>query len=66
MQTEIEKLQEKEGRQRCDELRQASLPLIKYLAENYHHHVTAIVTSTSVELLEGICSVPKIYDFIGE
>lgn len=66
MPTEIEKLQEKEGRQRCEELKQASLPLIKYMAENYHPHVTAIVTSTSVELLEGICSIPKIYDFIGD
>ena len=66
METEIEKLQQKEVRQRCEELRQASLPLIKYLAENYHPHVTTIVTSTSVELLEGICSVPKIYDFIGD
>lgn len=42
----------------------ASLPLIKYLSENHHPHVTAIVTSTSTELLEGKESHPKIYDFI--
>lgn len=64
METEIEKLQERQGRQQCEDLRKASLPLIKYLSENYDPHVTATVTSTSVELLEGICSVPKIYDFI--
>ena len=42
----------------------ASRPLIKYLNDNYHPHVTAIVTTVSVEILEGVASVPKIYDFI--
>lgn len=41
-----------------------SLPLIKYLSENHHPHCTAIVTNTSVELLEGIRSIRNIIDFI--
>ena len=37
-----------------DELLEAAKPLIKYLAENYHPHVTAIVNCSEVELLEGL------------
>lgn len=47
-----------------EKLKEAASPLIKYLSENHHPHVTAIVTSTSVELMEGIASIPKIYDFL--
>ncbi len=46
------------------ELKEMALPLIKYLNEHYHPHVTVIVTPTSVELLEILISVPKIHDFI--
>ena len=42
----------------------ASLPLIKYLNENHHPHVTAIVTTTSCELLEGLQAHIKIYHFL--
>ena len=47
-----------------NEFKKASIPLLKYLNKNHHPHVTAIVTSTSIELVEGICTIPKIYDFI--
>ena len=50
--------------EKLQELKQAALPLIKYLNTNYHPHVTAIITPTSVELLEGILNVPKILDFV--
>lgn len=46
------------------ELVKAASPLIKYLNENYHPHVTAIVTPTSVELLEGLMCNPRVFDFI--
>ncbi|HBC7422537.1 TPA: hypothetical protein KEY88_005310 [Serratia marcescens] len=36
---------------------EAAKPLIKWLAENVHPHHTAVVTSTSAELLEGKCSL---------
>jgi hypothetical protein len=42
----------------------AARPLIKWLCENEHPHVTAIITPTSCELLEGKCANPKIYDYI--
>ena len=46
------------------ELKEAAMPLIKYLNENHHPHVTAIVTHTSVELVEGLMNIPKIYDHV--
>lgn len=39
-------------------------PLIKWLCENEHPLVTAIVTPTSCELLEGKCANPKIFDYV--
>ena len=51
---------------KLDEFRKAAEPLIKYLCENYHPHVTAIVTGTSVELFEGLISIPKIFDFLND
>lgn len=50
--------------ERCEKLKEAALPLIKLLNEEYHPCVTVIVTPTSVELMEGLCAVPKIYDFV--
>lgn len=47
-----------------ERLKEAAMPLIKLLSENYHPHHTAIITGTSVELLEGIMNIPKIYDFV--
>ena len=53
-----------EAGKKLDTLREAARPLIKYLAENHHPHTTAIVTSTSVEVLEGTMSIPKIHEFL--
>ena len=39
------------------EFEKASRPLIKYLAENHHPHVTAIVVSDRAEILEGSASI---------
>jgi hypothetical protein len=44
--------------------KQAALPLIKYLCENHHPHVTVIVTPIGAELLEGLKCTGKIFDFI--
>lgn len=46
------------------ELQEAATPLLKYLNENYHPHVTVIVTPTSIELMEGIMAIPKILDHV--
>ena len=45
-------------------LKQAALPLIKLLAENYHPHHQIIVTSTGYQLWEGKMSDMTIADFI--
>lgn len=42
----------------------ASLPLIKWLNDNHHPHVTVIVTPTSSELLEGKQATGPIYDYV--
>jgi hypothetical protein len=47
-----------------DELKSASIPLIKLLNERCHPHVTVIISPTSVELLEGVMSDPMILEFI--
>jgi hypothetical protein len=47
-----------------DPFKQAVLPLIKYLCENHHPHVSVIVTPTGAELLEGKQSTGDILDFI--
>lgn len=38
-------------------------PLIKYLNDNHHPHVTAIIHPTGAELLKGLCSFP-ITDYV--
>lgn len=53
-----------ENKRKFEELKEAAKPLIKYLCENYHPHVTAIVTPTSVEVMEGIQVIPNITEFI--
>jgi len=39
-------------------------PMIKYLCEEFHPHVTAIITPTSAELLEGLKATGRIEDYI--
>ena len=39
-------------------------PILKYLCENYHPHVTVIITPTSAELLEGLNTIGYVDDFI--
>lgn len=55
-----------ERKAKLERVRKAAEPLIKLLNEECHPHVTSIVTPTSVEILESVCSVVKIYDFIVE
>lgn len=50
--------------ERMEKLKEAARPLLKLLCEEYHPHHTAIVTGTSIELLEGVVSVPKIHDHV--
>ncbi len=52
------------SKERLAKLREAATPLLKLLNEDYHPHHTIIVTGTSVELSEGVCSIPKIHDYL--
>ncbi len=47
-----------------ERLKEAAEPLIKYLCENHHPHITAIVTPTSVEVMQGIRMVSGIDEYI--
>ena len=49
---------------RLTSFEEAARPLIKWLCENEHPHVTAIVTPTSCELLEGKKVSRKILDYV--
>ncbi len=53
-----------ERKQQVKEFEMAARPLIKYLAENHHPHVTAIITSVGAELLEGLMSTAPIHDYL--
>ena len=47
------------------ELKKACKPLLKLLNNSEHHpHMKVIITATSIELVEGVCSIPKIFDFV--
>ena len=39
-------------------------PMMKYLCENFHPHVTVIITPTSAEISEGSYSTGKVLDFV--
>lgn len=45
------------------EFEEASKPLIKFLCENFHPHVTVIVEPSGAEILEGSASI-KCEEFI--
>ncbi len=39
-------------------------PMVKYLCEEYHPHVTVIITPTSAELMEGLKTIGRVEDYI--
>ena len=39
-------------------------PVIKWLNENHHPHVTVIITPTDAQLFEGIQSTGQIMDYV--
>lgn len=51
-------------RAKAEEFEALARPLIKWLCENCHPHVSVIVTPTNAELLEGACSTGQILDYI--
>jgi hypothetical protein len=57
-------IEENEFKTKLKNFEDAARPLIKWLCENEHPMVTAIITTTSCELLEGKCCNHKIYDYV--
>jgi len=47
-----------------DEFENLARPVIKFLNDNCHPHVSVIITPTNAELLEGICSTGEILDYV--
>lgn len=52
------------GDEQREKMLEASLPLIKYLNENHHPHVTVNVTATSCVMVEGCMSNSNILDYV--
>lgn len=46
------------------DLKEAALPLIKYLNENHNPHTIALVGPMSVEILDGIKSLQNIDNYV--
>lgn len=62
---EIEKQHLERVKMRNEEkFEELARPMIKYLCENYHPHVTVIITPTSAELLEGLKTIGRVEDYI--
>ena len=47
-----------------DEFEVLTRPLMKYLCENHHRHVTIIITPTDTQLMYGQMSTGTINDYI--
>ena len=50
-------------KQQLEDLKVVSEPLIKWINDNGHPHMSAIVTSTDCELVEGIAAY-RTYEFV--
>ena len=50
--------------QQQKEFAAVSRPLIKFLCDNCHPHVSVIVTPINAEVLEGVCSTGEIVDYV--
>jgi len=51
-------------KQKVIEFESLARPLIRYLCENHHPHVTIIITPTDAQLLYGHISTGQINDYI--
>lgn len=51
-------------KEQIDEFEELTRPVIKFLNENCHPHVSVIVTPTTAELMEGVCHTGEIMDYV--
>ena len=52
------------NKDKVNEFELLARPLIQYLCENHHPHVTVIITTTNAELLEGKMSTGQSMDYV--
>lgn len=52
------------SKEKIAEVTELAKPLIKYLNDNYHPHMTIIITPTGFEVLEGVMSNQNITEYI--
>ena len=53
-----------ETKEKISEFEEVVKPIMKFLCENYHPHVTVIITPTNAELFEGKMSTGQILDYL--
>jgi hypothetical protein len=51
-------------KEKVKEFEELVRPILKYLCENYHPHVTVIITPTTAELVEGKMSIGQVLDYV--
>jgi hypothetical protein len=53
--------------EKSDKLKEACIPLLKYLnSQECNPHMTVIVTATGIELVESVCSIQGIHEFMND
>ena len=52
------------NKDKVKEFEQLARPMMQHLCENYHPHVTVVITPTNAELLEGKMSTGQIMDYV--
>lgn len=52
------------NKDKVKEFEQLARPMMQYLCENYHPHVTVVISPTNAELLEGKMSTGQIIDYV--
>jgi len=46
------------------EFEELARPILKYLCDNHHPHVTVIITPTTAELVEGCFTIGQVFDYV--
>ena len=39
-------------------------PMLKFLNDNFHPHVTVEITPTTAQLFEGVCGIGEVMDYV--
>ena len=46
------------------EFEEIARPMLKFLNDNCHPHVTVEITATTAQLFEGVCSIGEVMDYV--